>query len=194
MQQGLDLRGYLEQGRAQVIELVDTMSKLVLEVKASHYWTVHGLETISSLQSIGANIEKLLAACEPSWHEAGAIFSREEALKLFKSAGGLYRAIPPVTAKFLDQLDKRRKQRIMGQTFDESAEITPEEMQEALTAFTLRIGEAKHMFSALGDRIAAIPEGLVPSQAALSQVAANAAAQAQSSGGAQAEPTPQQEN
>lgn len=180
--QGLDLRGYLEQGRAQAQELLDTMSKLVLEVKASHYWTVHGLEALSSLSSIGGNIEKLLGACQPHWHEGSEIFSREEALKLFKSAAGLYRAIPPVTLKFNDQLDKRRKQRIMGQTYDESAEITPEEMHEALTAFTLRVGEVKGQYGALAGLISAVPEGLIPTASAI------AAAQ-QAQGAAPAAPT-----
>lgn len=165
--QGLDLRAYLEQGRVQAHELLDTMAKLVLEVKASHYWTVHGLETLSSLSSIGANIEKLLGSCQQYWHEGSEIFSREEALKLYKSAAGLYRAIPAVALKFNDQLDKRRKQRIMGQSYDESAEITPEEMQEALTAFTLRVGEVKSQFGALAGLVSTVPEGLAPTASAV---------------------------
>jgi hypothetical protein len=162
----MDLRNLLEQDRLQVMDLLDVSRKLILDVRASHFWTLQGLETCQQLASIGTNLNKMLDALQPYWEEGSGIFTREEAAKLWKTGAGLYRALPPIRAKFADQLDKRRRQRIMGETFDEIADVAQEDIDGDRSRFTVEHLELRHVFEALQARIAAIPEKLVPMQTA----------------------------
>ncbi len=158
----LDLKSALEQDRQQVLDLLETTRRLVLEVRAAHLWTTESLSSFNTLLGIGQNISRMLALISPYWDEGNNIFKRPEAVKLYKTAYGLWAALRPVRQKFNEQLDKRRRQRIMGEDYVEVAELTPEEIEKHIEEFTQRHAEMWTLYVDLGEAIAAVPAGLVP--------------------------------
>src|SRR5687767_3777735 len=129
---GVDLRGLLEQDRGAVLDFLELARKLVLEVRASHYWSEHSVEYFKQLEHIGENMTKMLEALEPHWEEGKRIFNRPEAAKLWKTAIALVSALGPVRVKYIEMLDRRRRQRIMGQDYDELPEVTPEQAESGV--------------------------------------------------------------
>ena len=55
-----DLYKVLEQGCSLMDEILDLSHKLVIDVKAEHYWTVYSLETIAQLKNITRNLARML--------------------------------------------------------------------------------------------------------------------------------------
>ena len=159
---GVDLRGLLEQDRATVLEFLELARKLVLEVHASHYWSEHSLEYFKQLEHIGANMTKLLEALEPHWEEGKRIFNRPEAAKLWKTAIGLVGALGPVRVKYVEMLDRRRRQRIMGQDYDELPEITPDAAESGKDEVRRQPAALLVTFESLLPLIATVPPGVSP--------------------------------
>jgi hypothetical protein len=162
MAEALDLRGALEQDRLQVLELLETTRRLVLEVQAAHYWTAEALTSFAQVGNIGSNIQQALDDLGPHWHEGKNVFNRPEAVKLYKIAIGLYAALRPVRQKFAEQLDKRRRQRIMGEEFVESPDVSPEQAEADLAQFSERHARLWAQYGDIGEALQAIPAGLLP--------------------------------
>jgi hypothetical protein len=158
----VDLKTLLDQDRQMVLELLDVSKKLVLELGTAHYWSTRCIEIFNQLSGIGGNISKLLTACEPYWPEGQRVFEREEALKLWKSTVGLWRALPPERTKLNEQLARRRRQRIMGQAVEDAGEFTKEVIDEGLARFREAHERLAQQFNALGALITALPAGLAP--------------------------------
>ena len=159
---GVDLRGLLEQDRTAVLEFLELARKLVLEVQASHYWSEHSLEYFTQLDHIAGNITKLLEALEPHWEEGKRIFNRPEAAKLWKTAAGLVAALGPVRVKYVEMLDRRRRQRIMGQDYDELPEVTPEMAEQGKDDVRRRHAALLVTFESLLPLISTVPPGISP--------------------------------
>lgn len=132
---GLDLRTLLEQDRVAVLELIDLARKLIVETRTSHFWTEVGVQHCDQLAHIAANVAKMLEALEPHWGEGKRVFNRPEGAKLWKTAAGMLGALPPLRARFAEQMDKRRRQRIMGQSYEETAELSDAEIEQSLIDF-----------------------------------------------------------
>jgi hypothetical protein len=162
MAEALDLRGALEQDRLQVMELLESTRRLVLEVHAAHYWTVEALASFAQLSKIGGNIQQMLDDLEPQWANGKSVFNNVEAVKLYKSAIGLWAALRPVRQKFAEHLDKRRRQRIMGEDYVEAAEVTQEQIDADLAEFSEKHAQLWAQYSDIGEAIQAIPAGLLP--------------------------------
>ena len=159
---GVDLRSLLEQDRTAVLDFLELARKLVLEVQASHYWSEHSLEYFTQLEHIGMNITKLLEALEPHWEDGKRIFNRPEAAKLWKTAAGLLAALGPVRVKYVEMLDRRRRQRIMGQDYDELPDITPEQSETGKDEVRRRHAQLLVTFESLQPLIATVPAGISP--------------------------------
>jgi hypothetical protein len=159
---GADLRGLLEQDRQAVLEVLELARKLVLEVRASHYWSEHTVEYFKQLEHIGGNITRLLEALEPNWEEGKRIFNRPEAAKLWKTSAGLIGALGPIRAKYIEILDRRRRQRIMGQDYDELPEVTSEQIDEGLDEVRRRHAALIVTFESLLPLINTVPSGISP--------------------------------
>jgi len=159
---GVDLKSVLEQDRLLIDELLAVSHKLVIEVKAAYYWTKFSLETYNQLQNIGNNLEHLLKVCRPHFAAGSKLFQQEEGLKLWKTAFGLLRALPTIRNKFTEQLARRRRQRIMGEEFEESAEVDPELIQSEFKRFEEEHAALSRQYAALASLIEQIPAGLVP--------------------------------
>jgi hypothetical protein len=159
---GVDLRGLLEQDRAAVLEFLELARKLVLEVHASHYWSEHSLEYFKQIEHIGDNLTKMLETLEPHWEEGKRIFNRPEAAKLWKTALGLGSALGPVRVKYVEMLDRRRRQRIMGQDYDELPDITAEQAETGREDVLRRHAALLVLFESLQPLIATVPSGISP--------------------------------
>ena len=96
MATGVDLKTILAQACALMQEALELSNKLVMEVEAEHYWTTYSLDSLSQLKSITHNLAKRLETTEPLWGDPKALFAAEEGQKLWRSAVGLLRALPPV--------------------------------------------------------------------------------------------------
>jgi len=162
---GVDLRGLLEQDRAAVLELLELARKLVLEVRASHYWSEHTVEHFNQLEHIGGNMTKLLEALEPHWEEGKRIFNRPEAAKLWKTSAGLLGALGPIRVKYVEMLDRRRRQRIMGQDYDELPEVTPEAAEAGVDEVRRKHSNLMVTFESLLPLIQTVPAGISPAGA-----------------------------
>jgi hypothetical protein len=158
----MDLRTLLDQDRQLALEVLEASRKLVLDLEAPHLWTVQCLETFALLGSIGNNLKRLIEACAPYWPEGHRVFAHDEGRRLWKSAQGLWRALPPELARLNDQLARRRRQRIMGDKFDEPAELTAEQIAEDLGRFKNMHAGITKQFEALAALVAIVPPGLSP--------------------------------
>ena len=158
----LEIRNLLQQDRLIVAELLDNSAQLVLELDTTHHWIHQTLENYKMLRNIGNNLSAMLDECREHWGEGKKIFNREPALKLFRTALGLYRALPPITAKYTEQLSRRRRQRIMGDELVEVEGLDPVMVANDKASVKRQYTELLELFNALEGRIAEIPEGLVP--------------------------------
>jgi len=145
-----------------VLELLEVSHKLVLELSTAHYWSLRCIEMFNQLSHIGGNVSRLLTACAPYWSEGQRVFEREEALKLWKSTVGLWRALPPERTKLNEQLARRRRQRIMGDKVEDAGEFTKEAVDEGLARFREAHEKLAQQFKELGPLIEALPSGLAP--------------------------------
>jgi len=158
----IDIKSLLEQDRLMVLELIDTARKLVLDVKAAHYWTAYSLEVLGSLRNIGGNLARLLDTCSTHWDEGKRVFNRAEGMKLWNTALGLWQAMPPVRTKFTEQLARRRRERIMGQALTEMEDVGEAEAAADLERFTQECQQLAELFASFGPAVEAVPSGLVP--------------------------------
>jgi hypothetical protein len=161
-QEGMDLRSILEQDRLAVLDLLEQSRKLVVDVRASHYWTLYSMENFTTLEHIGGNLRKMLGVLEPHWDEGKRIFNRPEGAALWKTSAGLLRAIGPIRAKFIDQLDRRRRQRIMGQEYDEVPDVSAEIIEQDRDEFVRRHAQLVVLFDGLHPLILEVPAGIIP--------------------------------
>ena len=157
-----DLKHLLEQDRLMVLDLLESSRKLILDIKAEHYWTVQALEAYGQLSSIGGNLSKLLEALKEHWGEKVRIFEREEAVKLWKTAYGLWRAIPAVQKRFMEQLGRRRRQRIMGVELEEAEELDPEVIERELQQLEELRQSITECMEQLAEMTDEVPEKLIP--------------------------------
>ena len=158
----LEIRNLLQQDRLIVTELLDNSAQLVLELETTHHWINLTLENYKMLRNIGTNLSSMLDECRDHWGEGKKIFNREPAMKLFRTAVGLYRALPPITAKYVEQLSKRRRQRIMGAELIEVEGLDPVMVANDRASVERQYRELRELFGSLEQRINEIPEGLVP--------------------------------
>ena len=162
MATGVDLKTILAQACALMQEALELSNKLVMEVEAEHYWTTYSLDSLSQLKSITHNLAKRLETTEPLWGDPKALFAAEEGQKLWRSAVGLLRALPPVRAKYTEQLSRRRRQRIMRQEIEEVVELDPAVLKEEETRFLNDQAELRKSIEALSIMLDKLPDGLAP--------------------------------
>jgi hypothetical protein len=157
-----DLKNLLEEGRLLVQEITDHAEKLVFEVGSAHYWTTYSTEILSKIRNIGQNISKLLEFCEQHWGEGNRIFQHNEALKLWQTSLGLRQALPPVRAKYIEHLSRRRRQRIMGQSEEDDVSLEPSIIREDQDVLRGTVSEVRELFGNLQTRIGKIPDLIGP--------------------------------
>lgn len=158
----LDLARLLEQSLTLVDEILELSRKLVLEVKAEHYWTRYSLDAMSQLRNISRNLAKMLDRTEDNWDQGEKLFATEDGMKLWRTAAGLLRALPKVRSKYVEQLARRRRQRIMGQELEEVEELDPKKLAEEEEQFRRDQGELRTAREALLIMMERLPEGLSP--------------------------------
>lgn len=166
----LDLAQLMEQCFSLIDEILDLSRKLVLEVKAEHYWTTFSLDTQSQLMNISRNLAKMLNLTRENWDKGEQMFETEEGMKLWRTAAGLLRALPKVRSRYVEQLARRRRQRIMGQELEDIEELDPETLAKEEEQFRRDQGELRKLREALVIMIERLPEGLTPSQEQLDAV------------------------
>jgi len=165
----LDLKTLLEHDLKMAQNLVEASRSLVLDVQASHYWTAHSLETFALLTRITGNTNSLLDALGPYWGEGNRIFKRPEAVKLWKTAAGLWSALPPEQKKFNDHLARRRRERIMGEEITQPDDIEPETLRRDEEKFALESASLNNKLNKLVARLNEVPEGIAPSDENLAE-------------------------
>jgi len=165
----LDLARLMEQCLALIDEILDLSSKLVLEVKAEHYWTTFSLETQSQLKNITRNLAKMLDLTKPNWSKGEELFATEEGMKLWRTASGLLRALPKVRSRYVEQLARRRRQRIMGQELEDLEELDPEVLAREEEQFRTDQGELRRATEALQIMMEGLPEELAPNEDQLAE-------------------------
>ena len=158
----MDLRTLLDQDRRMMLDLLEQSSKLVLEISATHYWTVYYIQVFGQLNNITANLSRLIESCQPNFAEGPPMFGRPEALRLWKSASGLWRAVPPELAKLTEQLARRRRQRIKGEKIEEAPDVTPEQISTDLERYRVAHAQLASSVERLAASIEAVPTGLSP--------------------------------
>jgi hypothetical protein len=156
------LRGLLELDRQIVLDILDTAYKLIVDVGAHYYWTHHALEICGKLVNIGHNLSKLLDMSGTHWSEGKHAFAYEEPLKLWNTSIGLFRALGPEKAKFVEQLAKRRRQRISGQNIEETDMTDPDVVAADKERFKESYAMLIAQYAALSERIKEVPSGLIP--------------------------------
>jgi hypothetical protein len=159
-----DLRSLLDADRQIVMDILDTSYKLIVDVGAHSYWTQHALEICSKLVSIGNNLGKLLDLSGTYWKEGRGAFAHAEPLKLWNTAVGLFRALQPEKAKFVEQLAKRRRLRIMAQEPEESDLTDPAVAAAEKERFKEEYAKLVAQYAALNERIREVPAGMAPPQ------------------------------
>jgi hypothetical protein len=158
----IDIRSLLEQDRQLVLETLELSRKLVLELEAAHYWTAHSIEVFGSVRNIGLNLARLLELTEEHWPEGKLVFNVPEGMKLWNTALGLWQALPPVRNRFVEQLSRRRRERIMGRAIEEPEELDPQQLQADSERYQARLDEVTALYERLGAAIGKVPAGLVP--------------------------------
>jgi len=154
----------MEQCLSLIDEILDLSSKLVLEVKAEHYWTTFSLETQSQLKNITRNLAKMLDMTRPNWGKGEELFGTAEGMKLWRTVSGLLRALPKVRSRYVEQLARRRRQRIMGQELEDIEELDPEVLAREEEQFRTNQGELRRATEALMIMMEGLPEDLAPSE------------------------------
>jgi hypothetical protein len=159
-----DLRAMLDADRQIVLDILDTAHKLIVDVGAHYYWTHHALDICGKLVNIGSNLTRLLDMSGTYWSEGKRAFAHEEPLKLWNTSIGLFRALGPEKAKFVEQLAKRRRARLTGHGNVEEAENTDPAVAAAdKERFKEEYAKLITQYIALGERIKEVPHGLLPS-------------------------------
>jgi hypothetical protein len=158
----VDLKTLVTQSRSLINDILDTSHKLVVEVEAAHYWTTYSLDIYSQLSNITANLLRLLELTQPRWEDGEEALTSPEGQKLWRTAVGLWRALPPVRNKFAEQLSRRRRQRIMGQEIEEVEELDPEAVEEEQARFRGHRGDLQAAMDRLGLVLELLPDGLAP--------------------------------
>lgn len=163
----LDLKTLLEHNYKMIMNTIETGRKLVLDVQASHYWTTHGLEVFGSLKNIGENLDRMLFSNAELLKQGSRAFREPEAMKLWKTVVGLYRAMPPVQKKFTDQLARRRRERIMGEEIIQPEDISAETIALDHAQFASVSEQLGLEFTVRLNDLAKLPDGLVPDTTAV---------------------------
>lgn len=157
-----DLKFYLGKACELTREILTESEKLVLDVKAENYWSVYSMDTFRQLAQIQSNIRSQLNELGDKLNEGSAVFDEPLGIKLWKSTLGLFRALQPVRAKFVEQLSRRRRMRIMGQELEDLDEITPEIAEENRKLFAEKHKQAAADLEEFEQAVAALPDGLAP--------------------------------
>lgn len=160
----LDLKTLLEHDIKMALNLVETSRNLVLDVQASHYWTKHSLEVFVSLTKISKNLVSLMDSLGPYWPEGKRIFKHAEAIKLWRTAAGLWSALPPEQKKFNERLARRRRERIMGEEIIQPEDLDQDTVRENEEQFALVSSALANTFNKLLARLGEIPDGIAPSE------------------------------
>lgn len=174
----LDLRTLLEQGRAMVLELLELSRKLILELGTAHHWTMRSLDVFGQLANICSNLDKLISANAGRFDDPKHLFAEESGLKLWKTAVGFWRALPPERTRLNEQLARRRRQRIMGENVEDAGEFSKEIFEEAIARYREAHSRLEQQYRDLGAQIARIPAGIAPTAEELAAPPAPVAAQA----------------
>ena len=158
----VDLKTLIDQNRSQVLEILEAGNTLIFEIKAEHRWTTHALETYSQLKRIMGNLAILLEKTEPDWEKGEKLFKTDNGLKLWKTTVALWRALPPIMAKYTGILAKRRRQRIMGMEIIEVEEFEPETIERELENLTELNDEILGVLKQVQSWSGKLPDGLAP--------------------------------
>lgn len=158
-----DLKVAVAQANSLIADILETSNTLILDVKASHYWTTYCLSTFTQVRNIIENLYKLIEIARPQWEEStSGLFDEPKGIKLWMTATSLLRALPPVRAKLTEQLSLRRRQRIMGQSFEESEEVSQEMIEEDLVAFHTEHASLQDALLRLDHAVDSVPDALAP--------------------------------
>ena len=168
----VDLKTLLEHDYKMVQSIAGTSRLLIVDLEASHYWVTQSISLFTRLGNITKNVAMLLDTCEPYWANQASAFSKPEVAKLWKTAAGLWSALPGEQKKFDEHAARRRRERIMGQAGDESIEIEEEQLISDQAVYNRLLEEMDTTCAEMLGRIAALPDGLVPN-APMEEKAAN---------------------
>jgi hypothetical protein len=184
-----DLKAAVAQANSLIADILETSKTLILDVKASHYWTTYCLNSFAQVRNIIENLGKLIEITRPQWEKSASdLFDEPKGIKLWMTATGLLRALPPVRAKLTEQLSLRRRQRIMGQTIEESEEVSQEMIEEDLAVFRTEHASLRDALVSLDRAVESVPDALAPTpeqvnKALLEAARKKAISQAQEGGG-----------
>ncbi|MBN2081890.1 hypothetical protein JW859_06730 [bacterium] len=167
-----DLYKVLAQGNSLMDEVLDLSHKLVVDVKAEHYWTVYSLETLAQLKNITRNLARMLEDTKDAWGKPAEFLLTPDGIKLWRTAVGLQRALPKVRAKYIEQLARRRRQRIMGQDIEDVEELDPEVLAEEEKKYRHDLAELRKAIEALRILMERLPDGMVADTEAMARILA----------------------
>lgn len=158
----IDLKMIVQQNRSLVREVLELGNTLIFEVKAEHRWTIHALEVFGQLNRIMGNLVKLLEVTETKWDQSADLFACDEGRKLWTTAVALWRALPPIRAKYIEVLARRRRQRIMGSEIEEIEELDPETVAGQLQQVKDLHEQLAAIIQELQVWLDKLPDGLAP--------------------------------
>lgn len=158
----VDLKMIVQQDRSLVLEVLELGNTLVFDVKAEHRWTTHALETYGQLSRIFDNLVKLMGLTEGDWDKGAELFTSAAGNKLWTTAVALWRALPPIRAKYTEILARRRRQRIMGAEIEEVEGINPDEVKLQHERLAALSNSLRDTLKDLQQWIDKLPAGLVP--------------------------------
>lgn len=158
----VDLKTLLEHDYKMVQAIAGTSRLLITELDASHYWLTQSVSLFKRLIKISANVATLLDTCEEHWSNKATAFSKPEVVKLWKTAAGLWSALPGEQKKFDDYVARKRRERIMGQVEEEAHELDEEEVASDKATYKLALEEIETTCAGMLERIADLPEALLP--------------------------------
>ena len=163
MAQGeVDLKILLEHDFKMIQSIAAASRLLVNELDANHHWITQSNALFTRLGNISANLAKLLDTCEPLWANKTTAFTKPEAAKLWKTAAGLWSALPGEQKKFDEHTSRRRRDRIMGQKVEDSPELEAGQLEADKATYDQLLMEIDKTCAEMLGRIAALPEGLYP--------------------------------
>lgn len=108
------------------------------------------------------NLTKLLEKTEPNWGLGQKLFESEEGMKLWKTSVALWRAVPPIRAKYTEMLARRRRQRIMGTEIVEVEELDAEVIEQELETLNKYNDDLLENLKEVKAWAGKLPEGLAP--------------------------------
>lgn len=158
----VDLKILLEHDFKMIQSITGASRLLINELEASHYWVKQSISLFNRLKNISANVAKLLDTCEPYWANKATAFTNPDAAKLWKTAAGLWSALPGEQKKFDEYVARRRRERIMGQHVEEDPELDEELLIADKAAYDQLLEEIETTLTEILGQIAALPDGLVP--------------------------------